>query len=271
MSQLFYLLSSRHMTLIIFFVIPTLIIFYIIHYLTDKKEYISDVFLEKTQEKRLPFILSHTTSYTLEQFNYFRLIITATTIFVVLYSLIYNSSWKIINIYLAVAIVFMVFKAPFWYLKFNFYMKIKNLKTVFPYYFKSLVYLIAVYPVVPAIRLSINEAPEIIKLDLMKLVKDIEENPTSYEPYNTFINNFIDVPNLKSIFQTIYSIKDVGKSQEGKLVVQNLAKDISLHILEQNKLLEENVNEGLVMLAIVPAIAFTLVMLSHFYMYYQLL
>ena len=107
-----------------------------------------------------------------------------------------NNSAEIINsqffLNLVASTVFAVaaFKLPYSSLKSNYKKHLHEIDVMLPYYLKSLEILIQHYTVPVAIGKSINDAPDIFKPGLRKMVDRINAGDSSVDPYMEFANTY---------------------------------------------------------------------------------
>jgi len=95
-----------------------------------------------------------------------------------------------LNLVLASVVAVVVFKAPYTQLK-NYYKKhLHEIDVMLPYYLKSLEILIQHYTVPVAIGKSINDAPDIFKPGLRKMIDRINSGDASVDPYMEFANTY---------------------------------------------------------------------------------
>ena len=95
-----------------------------------------------------------------------------------------------LNLVLAGVLAVVVFKAPYTQLK-NYYKKhLHEIDVMLPYYLKSLEILIQHYTVPVAIGKSINDAPDIFKPGLRKMVERINAGDATVDPYMEFANTY---------------------------------------------------------------------------------
>ena len=95
-----------------------------------------------------------------------------------------------LNLVLAGVLAVVVFKAPYTQLK-NYYKKhLHEIDVMLPYYLKSLEILIQHYTVPVAIGKSINDAPDIFKPGLRRMVERINAGDATVDPYMEFANTY---------------------------------------------------------------------------------
>lgn len=81
-----------------------------------------------------------------------------------------------------------------------------------------------------ALRNSVDGCPNVIRNELEKLIKEIDENPTGIEPYLNFFG-YIEVPEVRSMMLMIYSLSEYGTEDIDKHV---------LSIVKRNYMLQAN-------------------------------
>ncbi len=107
-----------------------------------------------------------------------------------------NSSTEIINsqfflnMVLAAVVAVVVFKMPYTELKNYYKQHLHEIDVMLPYYLKSLEILIQHYTVPVAIGKSINDAPDIFKPGLRRMVDRINSGDATVDPYMEFANTY---------------------------------------------------------------------------------
>lgn len=107
-----------------------------------------------------------------------------------------NSSTEIINsqfflnLVLAAVVAVVVFKLPYNDLKNYYKQHLHEIDVMLPYYLKSLEILIQHYTVPVAIGKSINDAPDIFKPGLRRMVDRINAGDATVDPYMEFANTY---------------------------------------------------------------------------------
>lgn len=102
--------------------------------------------------------------------------------------------------------------------KIDYSLKMKSLKSeirvAFPRWLMQIDLLIQSNNVYNSLFLSYNNAPEILKPELDKLLKSLNRNPESKQPFLEFMSKF-DITDISSSMLMLYSIqKDVGNANE---------------------------------------------------------
>lgn len=95
-----------------------------------------------------------------------------------------------LNLVLASVVAVVVFKAPYTQLKNYYKQHLHEIDVMLPYYLKSLEILIQHYTVPVAIGKSINDAPDIFKPGLRKMIERINAGDASVDPYMEFANTY---------------------------------------------------------------------------------
>ena len=95
-----------------------------------------------------------------------------------------------LNLVLASVVAVVLFKAPYTQLKGYYKQHLHEIDVMLPYYLKSLEILIQHYTVPVAIGKSINDAPEIFKPGLRRMVERINSGDATVDPYMEFANTY---------------------------------------------------------------------------------
>lgn len=103
---------------------------------------------------------------------------------------IFIANFSYINLILAIAISFFIFKSGYTNLK-NYYKKhLHEIDMLLPYYLKSLEILIQHYTVPVAITKSLDSSPDIFKEGLRELIFAIDSGDSSINPYMDFAKKY---------------------------------------------------------------------------------
>ena len=120
----------------------------------------------------------------------------AAFLIVLVLSITGNSSTEIINsqfflnLVLSAVVAVVVFKMPYTDLKNYYKQHLHEIDVMLPYYLKSLEILIQHYTVPVAIGKSINDAPDIFKPGLRRMVDRINSGDATVDPYMEFANTY---------------------------------------------------------------------------------
>ncbi len=95
-----------------------------------------------------------------------------------------------LNLVLSAAVAFLMFKVPYFQLKGYYKSHLHEIDIMLPYYLKSLEILIQHYTVPVAIGKSIDDAPDIFKPGLRKMIDRINAGDSSVDPYMEFANTY---------------------------------------------------------------------------------
>jgi len=102
---------------------------------------------------------------------------------------IFNSQF-FLNVVIASVFAVVIFKAPYSQLKSYYKKHLHDIDVMLPYYLKSLEILIQHYTVPVAIGKSINDAPDIFKPGLRRMVERINSGDATVDPYMEFANTY---------------------------------------------------------------------------------
>jgi hypothetical protein len=143
-------------------------------------------------------------------------------------------------ILVAVGTGVLVFKSQYFDLK-KFYKKhLGQIDSLLPYYLKSLEILVQHYTVPVALARSIEDAPEVFKPGLEKLVKRIEEGDSSIDPYMDFALEY-PVRDSMRMMRLLYRL---GLGEQDKKHEQMLSFSKTVSSL-QNKAREQRYKQRL--------------------------
>ena len=100
------------------------------------------------------------------------------------------SSQFFLNLVLSTVVAYFMFKSNYTQLKGYYKKHLHEIDIMLPYYLKSLEILIQHYTVPVALGKSIEDAPEIFRPGLRKLIDRINSGDASIEPYMEFANTY---------------------------------------------------------------------------------
>lgn len=103
---------------------------------------------------------------------------------------IFLTSLSLLNIVLAIAIGILIFKSSYTQLKRYYKKHLHDIDVMLPYYLKGLEILVQHYTVPVAIAKSIEDAPDIFKPGLRKMIAKIDAGDSSIDPYMEFANDY---------------------------------------------------------------------------------
>lgn len=175
------------------FVASAIIVFVLIYNNTiDKDKFIADneKYFQIIREDDYSFLVAAKYGEDADADQLFRQRVMYAFIAGVAFLFIFLSQLSMINIVLSVVIAAVVFKLPYMQLKSYYKAHLHEIDVMLPYYLKSLEILIQHYTVPVALGKSIDDAPEIFKPGLRKLVDRINSGDSSIDPYMEFANDY---------------------------------------------------------------------------------
>lgn len=158
----------------------------------DGKKFIADneKFFQLLREKDYDFLVFSKYGDDVDCDELFKKRVMNGLLFGLLFFMIFLSNLSLINVVLTLLIAFGIFKLPYMQLK-NFYKAhLHEIDLLLPYYLKGLEILIQHYTVPVAIGKSIDDAPEIFKPGLRKLVERVNAGDSTVDPYMEFSNTY---------------------------------------------------------------------------------
>ena len=183
-------------------IVGAIIIFILIYNNTiDKDKFFADnqKYLELFKEDDYQFLVyaRYGEDVDLDQL-YSKRITSAFSVFLIVLVLAVtgNASTEVINsqfflnLVLAAVCAVVAFKMPYSQLKTYYKQHLHEIDVMLPYYLKSLEILIQHYTVPVAIGKSINDAPEIFKPGLRRMVERINSGDATVDPYMEFANTY---------------------------------------------------------------------------------
>lgn len=109
---------------------------------------------------------------------------------IVLVIFVFISNLSFLNILIAFVLGYLVFKSPYNDLKRFYKRNLNTIDSLLPYYLKSLEVLVHHYTVPVALAKSIEDAPEVFKPGLRRMVAKIEAGDSSVDPYMEFAEEY---------------------------------------------------------------------------------
>lgn len=103
---------------------------------------------------------------------------------------IFMNNFSLLNLVVCVVIAYLIFKSSYMQLKNYYKAHLHEIDLMLPYYLKSLEILVQHYTVPVAIGKSIDDAPDIFKPGLRKLVDRINAGDSTVDPYMEFANTY---------------------------------------------------------------------------------
>lgn len=102
----------------------------------------------------------------------------------------FMNNFSLLNVVICIVVAYFMFKSSYMNLK-NYYKRhLHEIDLMLPYYLKSLEILVQHYTVPVAIGRSIDDAPDIFKPGLRKMVEKINAGDASVDPYMEFANTY---------------------------------------------------------------------------------
>ena len=129
---------------------------------------------------------------------------------------------------------------------------VREIEKEFPRWILNLSLLLQNDNVQVSIGKSYESAPEIMKMDLKKLIDELKLNPTGIKPYISFMKEY-EIPDIESAMKVLYSLSENGngsvENELGEIVKRN--RDM---IDRSTKLKNEDDMSGMVVLFLAPQI-----------------
>lgn len=140
--------------------------------------------------------------------------------------------------------------------------RIAKLNQELPYCMKAISYLCYLYPVNNAFEKSIDYVPEVFKSDIEILVKDIDKDPLSFQPYQNWIDRYEDkLDNLKYNLRELYRMAE-SSSKEQETMLANLNESISNETRRVRLAKNNSINSSISWLGMIPVFLLGLMLMS---------
>ena len=130
-----------------------------------------------------------------------------------------------IGLILALVVGFVVYKMPYLNLKRWYRIHLNYIDSLLPYYLKSLEVLVHHYTVPVALAKSIDDAPEVFKPGLRKLIGKIEEGDSSIDPYMEFAKEY-PVRDSMRMMRLLYRLS-LGEQEKKHQQLTSFSKSVS--------------------------------------------
>ena len=174
-------------------IVCALILFILFYNKTiDGKKFITDneKFFELLREEDYDFLCYSRFGDDVDCDELFKKRVQNALIIGVIFFMVFLSSLSLINVILDVVIMYLIFKQPYSQLKSYYKKHLHEIDLLLPYYLKGLEILIQHYTVPVAIGKSIDDAPEIFRPGLRKLVERVNQGDSTVDPYMEFSNTY---------------------------------------------------------------------------------
>ena len=233
-------------------IVGAIIMFILIYNNTiDKNKFFADnsKYLEVFREEDYTFLVyaKYGEDVNVDQLYMKRVTYAIITFFIVLaFSIsssgtgeIFNSQF-FLNLVLAAVIAVVIFKSSYMQLKSHYKKHLHEIDIMLPYYLKSLEILIQHYTVPVALGKSIDDAPEIFKPGLRKLIDRINAGDSTVDPYMEFANTY-PVRDSMRMMRLLYCL-GIGSQEKKQERLMMFSKTVSSL---QNKARETKYKERL--------------------------
>lgn len=174
-------------------IVSAIIVFVLIYNNTiDKKKFIADneKYFEIIREDDYTFLVYAKYGEEVDADQLFRKRVMYAFVAGVAFLFLFLNQLSLINVVFCILIGALVFKMPYMQLKQFYKAHLHDIDVMLPYYLKSLEILIQHYTVPVALGKSIDDAPDIFKPGLRKLIERINAGDSSIDPYMEFANTY---------------------------------------------------------------------------------
>lgn len=174
-------------------VVGAIIIFILIYNNTiDKEKFIVDneKYFNILREDDYDFLVYARYGEEVDPNQLFRKRILYAVLVGIIFLFIFLNQLSFLNVVFCVVVAVLVFKMPYSQLKSFYKAHLHDIDVMLPYYLKSLEILIQHYTVPVALGKSIDDAPDIFKPGLRKLVERINSGDSTIDPYMEFANTY---------------------------------------------------------------------------------
>lgn len=139
--------------------------------------------------------------------------------------ILFLNGFSMLNIVLTIVVAYFVFKMPYSNLKSYYKKHLHEIDIMLPYYLKSLEILVQHYTVPVAMGKSIEDAPEVFKPGLRKMVEEINAGDSSVDPYMEFANTY-PVRDSMRMMRLLYRL-GIGSQQRKQERLMMFSRSVS--------------------------------------------
>lgn len=138
---------------------------------------------------------------------------------------LFLSSMSYLGVIFALVIGFIVYKSQYLSLRTWYRSHLSYIDSLLPYYLKGLEILVHHYTVPVAIAKSIDDAPEVFKPGLKRLIKKIEDGDSSIDPYMDFAKEY-PVRDSMRMMRLLYRL-GLGEQEKKHQQLISFSKSVS--------------------------------------------
>lgn len=143
------------------------------------------------------------------------------------------------------------YKLTYYWLRFEAKMNIDYLNQLVPYMMKSIIYLCHIYPLNNALLISIDYVPEAFQDDIIKLVQEIDDDPT-YQPYQNFIDRYHgELKGLDMYLSSLYRMA-ISSTKNDSTLLSSLNKMIDDEVNRVRIAKNKNINKRISRIGFIP-------------------
>lgn len=146
----------------------------------------------------------------------------------------------------------------------------KDIRKAFPGYLMGIALSLQTETVQTAIEKSLDDAPTILKPAVKKLIDDLNENPSAYEPYDNFLGDF-NVPEIRSGMKTFYAINNLADTEATKQINSLIHRNNQANIKAEEMKVEEDIKTKSFMIMIPMVLTIPFMMVSLGLLFYNFL
>ena len=158
----------------------------------DAKKFMADneKYFQILREKDYDFYVFAKYGETADPDILFRKRISSAFIVALLFLLLFLKGVNVKNLVLTGLVWYLMFKSSYSSLRKHYKAHLHQIDIMLPYYLKNLEILIQHYTVPVAIGKSIDDAPDLFKPGLKKLIEQVNSGDSSVDPYTQFANDY---------------------------------------------------------------------------------
>jgi len=168
---------------------------------------------------------------------------------------------KVCGIYCLVAAV-ITYKLLYFFLVYKEKERINKLNSELPYCMKTIACLCHLYPVNNAFEKAIDYVPDVFKYDIETLLKDIDEDPLSFGPYQKWVDRYDNKLNMLKTYLREFHRMSMSSSTEQEKMLANINSSISNETRRVRLNKNSSTNSLITWLGMIPVMLLGMMLMS---------
>lgn len=181
---------------------------------------ISDFFITYVFEKDLETYLNHSENESLKEFQNSRYYDSSKVLFFIIFLPIFRFNFFYLVFILSAT--YYMYKRPYYKVKKAYAKNLSLVRYQFPIWLRQIQVLLYNNNVINSLILSKDQAPDIIKEDLEKLIIELEESPNNVYAFTLFMEQF-NISEINRAMKLLYRCYIVDKEESSKQLNRMIA------------------------------------------------